>query len=105
MTPLTKPVHRVANKKVGKRRVIVTLAPGTDARDDLIGLRLQGTRTQYVVRLSDIYRVAALWHGNKEAAARRQARKDGIPWHRARKNFLRANSIQYTAVLPVEEQA
>ena len=59
----------------------------------LIGLRLKGKRTQYVCALSDVYRMAALWHGQKEAKARREAKKFGIPWKRAKKDFSVANTI------------
>lgn len=93
MTLLTKAVHRVTNKVVGKRPVVLTIAPGSSKREDLIGLRLKGQRTQYLVTLSDVYRLAALWHGQKEQAARRAARKAGVPWRKAKKQFLRDNSI------------
>lgn len=59
----------------------------------LIGLRLKGTRKQLVVQLSDVYRVAALWYGQKEAAAKREARKNGVSWRTARKAFIAKNSI------------
>ena len=94
MTPLTKPVERVTNKTYNNRPVVLTIAPaGGKQTEALIGLRLLGKRTQYVVALSDLYRMAALWHGQKEAAARRAARKNGIPWQRAKVAFARANSI------------
>lgn len=53
----------------------------------LIGLRLHGERTMYVVRLSDVYHNAALQHANKEAAARKKARQMGIPWRIAKKQM------------------
>lgn len=93
MTSLTKPLHRLCNKTVSGKRIVFTLAPGSDHRDDLIGLRLIGERTQYVTTVADIYRMAALWHGQKEAMARRAARKSGTPWRKAKKEFLRANQI------------
>lgn len=93
MTKLSKPVSRETNKKFGKHNVIVTLAPAGAQDEALIGLRLKGKRTQYVVALSDLYRMAALWHGNKEAAAKRAARKQGTPWKIAQKQFKRANRI------------
>lgn len=93
MTKLDFPVHRVTRKKVGKWPVVLTIAPAGSQEEALIGLRLLGKRTQYVVALSDVYRVAALWHGQKEAAARKEARKQGIPWKRAKKDFVRKNSI------------
>lgn len=93
MTKLTKPVARETSKMYGSRNVIVTIAPAGSQSEALIGLRLKGRRVQYVCALSDVYRMAALWHGQKEAAAKRAARKNGVPWNLARKQFLAANSI------------
>lgn len=92
MTKLTKPVARETNKCYGSRPVIVTLAPAGNENEALIGLRLKGKRTQYVCALSDVYRMAALWHGQKEAAAKRAARKNGISWRTAKKQ-LHAQAI------------
>lgn len=87
-TKLNTPVSRETQKRYSGRPVIVTLAPAGGSQDEaLIGLRLKGKRTQYVCALSDVYRMAALWHGQKEAAARRAARKMGIPWARAKREF------------------
>lgn len=93
VTKLSKPVSRETNKHYGKHPVIVTLAPAGSQNEALIGLRLKGKRTQLVVALSDVYRVAALWYGQKETTAKRAARKSGIPWRTARKTFIAANSI------------
>lgn len=93
MTPLTKPVSRVTSKTYRNRPVVVTLAPAGSQSEALIELRLLGERTRYVVALSDLYRMAALWHGQKEAAAKRQARKDGVPWRTAKKHFLASLKI------------
>ncbi len=93
MTKLTKPVARETAKRIGARAVIITLAPAGSQSEALLGLRLKGKRTQYVCALSDVYRLAALWHGQKEAAAKRAARKTGTPWKQARKEFLAANTI------------
>lgn len=93
MTKLSKPVSRETNKKYGNHSVIITLAPAGAQDEALIGLRLKGKRTQYVVALSDLYRLAALQHGNKEAHAKRNARKQGIPWKQAKKAFLRSTQI------------
>ena len=87
MTKLTKPVCRETSKSIGSRNVIVTLAPAGSQSEALIGLRLKGTKTQYVVALSDIYRLAALWHGQKESSAKKLARKNGVPWTSAKKEF------------------
>lgn len=93
MTLLSKPVSRETAKIYNSRPVIVTLAPAGSQSEALIGLRLQGTRTQYVVTLSDVYRLAAMWHGQKEAAAKKAARKAGVPWKRAKRAFIADNSI------------
>jgi hypothetical protein len=92
-TKLNQPVSRETEKRVGSRAVIVTLAPCGAQSEARIGLRLKGKRAQYVCLLSDIYRLAALWHGQKEASAKRAARKAGISWQRARKTFIAENSI------------
>lgn len=92
-TELNKPVSRETAKVVSGRNVIVTLAPCGAQSEARIGLRLKGKRTQYVCTLSDLYRMAALWHGQKEAAARKMARKNGIPWAKAKKLFLDQNSL------------
>ena len=93
MTLLLKPVSRVTAKHVGSRPVIVTLAPAGSQSEALIGLRLKGKRTQYVVALSDLYRMAALWHGQKESRAKREARRNGISWRVAKREFQRGCAI------------
>lgn len=93
MTKLTKPVQRETNKTYQSLPVIVTIAPAGSQDDALLGFHLKGRRTQYVVALSDIYRLAALWYGQKEAMARKAARKAGVPWGRAKREFVRANSL------------
>ena len=102
MTPLTKPISRVTAKTVANRQVVLTIAPCGAQQEARIGLRLLGSRKQYVVLLSDIYRMAALWHGQKEASARREARKNGIPWSRARLAFNRKNSIEKNPKQPID---
>lgn len=94
MTKLTKPVHRITNKRYGKLRVVVTLAPAGSQDEALIGLRLLGRRTQYVVAVSDVYRMAAYNYGVKEAKAKREARKLGIPWRSAKKAFVKENALK-----------
>lgn len=93
MTLLSKPVSRETAKTYGSRPVIVTLAPAGSQSEALIGLRLRGTRTSYVIQLSDVYRYASLIFGQKMAAAKRAARKAGVPWKRAKRQFLADNSI------------
>lgn len=92
MTTLTKTLSRVTGKKYNGRPVVVTLCPLGGQPEALISFRLLGTRTQYVLRLSDAYRMAALWYGQKEAKAKREARRNGISWARARKQFLADNT-------------
>jgi hypothetical protein len=91
MTQLLKPVSRETSKLVSRRPVIVTLAPGNG--EALIGLRLKNTRTQYLLALSDVFRWAALHHGQKVALAKRAARKAGIPWRQAKRQFDAANRL------------
>lgn len=93
MTKLTKPVERETSKTYNSRNVVVTIAPAGSQNEALIGLRLKGKRTQYVCALSDVFRMAALWHGQKESAAKKAARKNGVPWKLAKKQFTAANSI------------
>lgn len=92
-TKLTKPVHRLTEKSIQGRKVILTIAPCGSQSEARIGLRLSGKRTQYVVTLSALYTVAALWHGNAEKAAKRAARKAGEPWKFARRRFIAEHSI------------
>lgn len=93
MTKLLKKISRESAKIIGKRNVIITLAPLGSQSESRIGFRLKGQRTQYVCTVSALYQVAALWHGQKESAAKRAARKNGIPWKTAKKTFIRENSI------------
>jgi len=93
MTSLTKAVVRETGYKYGTRPIVVTIAPAGSQNEALIGFHRKGERTQYVCAISTLYRLAALWHGQKEAAARRAARKAGTPWRSARKQFLKENSI------------
>lgn len=75
------------------RPIIVSIGPCGSQDEALIGLRRKGERTQYVVTVSDVYRWAALAHGNKERIAKAKARKEGVPWKRAKKIFNKANKI------------
>lgn len=92
-TLLTKAVSRETAKRVSGRPVILTVAPLGGQAEARIGVRLKGTRTQYVGTLSDIFRIFALWHGQREAAAKREARKSGVAWRFAKRKFIEANSI------------
>lgn len=93
MTTLTKAISRQTGKIISGRAVIVTIAPCGSQSEARIAVRLKGKRTQYVCALSDIYRMAALWHGQKLAEAKKQARKHGVAWRIAKKQFDNANRI------------
>ena len=88
MTTLHKPVTRVANRPLHGRRIVCTLHPGTTKRSDMLLLRPIGARVPYVVALETVYQIAAAAHAQAEQAAKRKARKDGIPWRIARRQFL-----------------
>jgi hypothetical protein len=97
MTRLTAPIRRLTKAKYGKRQIVVVLAPAGTSNDALIAFRPQGQRTQYLTSVSTMFRLAALWHGNKESIARRAARKAGIPWRIAKKQFAADNTIRETS--------
>lgn len=92
-TKLSKPVTRETAKWINGRAILLTIAPAGSQSEALIGVRLKGKRTSYVMALSDIYRIAALQHGNKEKAAKAAARRNGVPWRVAKKQFNRENTI------------
>lgn len=93
-TALTKPVCRVTPNRYSGRQIILTIAPAGGAQaETILELRLKGTRTGYTLALSDLYRLGALWHGQKEKRARSEARKAGIPWREAKRRFARSNRI------------
>lgn len=92
-TLLSTPIHRETSKVIQHRAVIITLAPSGSQSEALIGFRLKGTRQSYICAVSDLYAWAAEQHGYKLKAAKRQARKDGISWKWARKNFNEANRL------------
>lgn len=93
MTKLSKPVTRETTRLIGSRPIVLTIAPSGSQNETLLGLRLKGRRTSYIVALSDVYRMAALWHSQKVVKAKREARKLGIPWKQAVKQFNRENTI------------
>ncbi len=90
MTKLNKTVVRETPKLIQGRPIIVSLIPVPGISDAMISLRPKGTRFAYRGTVADIYRVLAQWHGAAEARARREARKQGIPWRVAKKAFCRA---------------
>src|SRR6187551_3161261 len=92
-TKLNKPVRRETAKEYNRRPIIVTIAPCGAQSEALLGLRLKGTRTEYIMRISDVWIQAALQYGNRLKAAKREARKSGTPWRQAKKHFERQNRI------------
>lgn len=93
MTKLTSAIHRETAKCYSNRPVIVTLAPAGSQSEALIGLRLKGKRTMYILALSDCYRIAAMNYGLKMKRAKSEARKSGEPWRKAKKKFDAQNRI------------
>jgi hypothetical protein len=67
---------------------VLTIVPNHKESETVLVLRLKGQRTAYTIALSDIYRMAALWHGLKESKAKRYARKIGVPWREYRREWL-----------------
>ena len=53
-----------------RRRIVISLEPG-----DVIGMRLERTRTTYRAPLASVFRTLADWHARAEARAKREARK------------------------------
>jgi hypothetical protein len=84
MTRLTSTVQRVV--KIGGKRYVLGLHPSE--KEDLISLRPLGCHVSYVVPVSTVRIQAALAFGRAEQAARREARKYGVPWKSARREFL-----------------
>lgn len=93
MTSLTKKLSRLSNHRVQGRRVVVSLVPGTEKRHDLVAVRQHGRQTQYLVPVADIYRWGALIYANRVRAAKAEARRAGVPWFKAKKQFVRDNRI------------
>jgi hypothetical protein len=53
-----------------RRRIVVSLEPG-----DVLGMRLERTRTTYKATIDDVFRVLCNWHAQAEARKKREARK------------------------------
>ena len=84
MTRLDSTLVRVV--KIGSKRYALGLHPGE--QEDLISLRPLGCHVSYVVPVSTVRVYAALAYGRAEQAAKREARKYGVPWKSARREFL-----------------
>jgi hypothetical protein len=91
MTKLNKPLARSTATEYQRRAIIISIAPCGASGETLVSLRLKGARTHYKVALSRLYVEMAIWHADKERAAKKQARKLGIPWKQAKKQFNRDN--------------
>ena len=72
MTDLHKTIRRRSHDQFAhyRKRIIVSLEPG-----DVIGMRLERTRTTYRAPLASVFRTLADWHARAEARAKREARK------------------------------
>ena len=72
MTDLHKTIRRRSREQFAhyRRRIIISLEPR-----DVIGMRLERTRTTYRAPLASVFRTLADWHARAEARAKREARK------------------------------
>ena len=73
MTDLLKRISRRTTRDhdpFNKTPPVVTLHPG-----DIISIRRSGARVGYAVRISSVYVQLAIWHADRERAARKAARK------------------------------
>ena len=72
MTDLEKTIHRRTRATFAhyQKRIVVSLERG-----DLIGMRLERTRTIYRATLDDVFRQLAHWHAEAETARKRAAKK------------------------------
>lgn len=91
---LTKPLTRETPNIYQQRAVMFTAVPLPSQRQTVFVFRLKGKQVQYARNLSEIYHDAAASYARKEKAAKSQARRDGIPWRKARKQFIRDNTIK-----------
>jgi hypothetical protein len=68
MTTLNKPVCRRTREPFAhyRRRIVVTLGPG-----DVLGMRLERTRTTFTATLAAVYRVLALWSADQKRREKR----------------------------------
>ena len=72
MTDLHKTIRRRSREQFAhyRRRIVISLEPG-----DVIGMRLERTRTTCRAPLASVFRTLADWHARAEARAKREARK------------------------------
>lgn len=72
MTDLHKTIRRRSRESFAhyRKRIVVSLEPG-----DILGMRLERTRTTYRAPLANVFRTLADWHARAESKAKREARK------------------------------
>jgi hypothetical protein len=72
MTDLHKTIRRRSRQQFAHyhKRIVISLEPG-----DIIGMRLERTRTTYRAPLASVFRTLADWHARAEARAKKEARK------------------------------
>ena len=72
MTELEKTIRRRTRATFAhyEKRIVVSLERG-----DLIGMRLERTRTTYRATLDNVFRQLAFWHAEAERARKRANRK------------------------------
>jgi hypothetical protein len=72
MTDLHKTIRRRSRAAFAhyRKRIVVSLEPG-----DVIGMRLERTRTTYRAPLAAVFRTLADWHARAEARRKREERK------------------------------
>ena len=72
MTDLHKTIRRRSRDQFAhyRKRIVISLEPG-----DVIGMRLERTRTTYRAPLASVFRTLADWHARAEARDKREARK------------------------------
>ena len=72
MTDLHKTIRRRSREQFAhyQKRIVISLEPG-----DVIGMRLERTRTTYRAPLASVFRTLADWHARTEARAKQEARK------------------------------
>ncbi len=83
-TRLTSTVFRIV--KIGSKEYVLGLHPGVT--EDIISIRPVRRRVAYTVPVSLVRVNGALAYGRAEKDAKREARKLGIPWAKAKKKFI-----------------
>ena len=84
MTELTTTVYRKI--MIGSKEYVLGIHPNEP--EPLLSIRPFGRWVPYAVPVSTVRVHAALAFGRAESAAKREARKYGIEWKRAKRKFL-----------------